>query len=117
LIRNDLLNQVGLFDERFAPAYYEDTDLSFKLREIGYEVWVCHSSRVIHHEGLSHGDNTDVLVKTNRDKFLLKWEAALLDHYENSNDPELILKAAMRQNTYADSEIMTDLKNLLWFPN
>jgi len=47
----------------------------------------------------------------------LKWKTKLLEHYENSNDPELILKAAMRQNTYADSEIMTDLKNLLWFPN
>ncbi len=114
LIRNDLLNQVGLFDERFAPAYYEDTDLSFKFREIGYEVWVCHSSRVIHHEGLSHGDDTNVLVKTNRDKFLLKWEAALLDHYENANDPELILKAAMWQNEYADSEIISEVTKLLW---
>ena len=114
LIRNDLLNQVGLFDERFAPAYYEDTDLSFKLREIGYEVWVCHLSRVIHHEGLSHGDDTDVLVKTNRDKFSLKWKAKLLEHYENSNDPALILKAAMRQNEYADSEIISEVTELLW---
>ena len=114
LIRNELLNQVGLFDERFAPAYYEDTDLSFKLREIGFEVWVCFSSLVIHYEGLSRGVNTDVLVNTNRDKFLEKWETVLSDHPTHSDDPDLLQKAAMRHTKYADIEIMTQLTNHLW---
>ena len=114
LIRNDLLNQVGLFDERFAPAYYEDTDLSFKLREIGYEVWVCHSSRVIHHEGLSHRNETDVLVTANRDKFFAKWETVLKYHYQESHDPDRLLRAAMRQNKFADSEIISELTAILW---
>lgn len=72
LIRNNLLNEVGLFDDQYAPAYYEDTDLSFKLRAIGYEVWVCAFSRVIHHEGLTHGADTDLLVNINREKFCSK---------------------------------------------
>jgi hypothetical protein len=55
-----------------------------------------------------------VLVKTNRDKFSLKWKAKLLEHHENSNDPALILKAAMRQNEYADSEIISEVTELLW---
>jgi GT2 family glycosyltransferase len=116
LIRNDLLNRVGLFDERFAPAYYEDTDLSFKLRDIGYEVWVCHSSHVIHHEGLSHGNDTNVLVTANKDKFFAKWETVLATHHAHSNNLDRFLKAAMRQNKNSDSEIMADLRNLLWFP-
>ena len=114
LIRNDLLNQVDLFDERFAPAYYEDTDLSFKLREIGYEVWVCHSSRVIHHEGLSHGNEAFVLADVNLDKFFAKWEHVLIDHPKNSNNPDLLQKAAMRHTQYADSEIMSNMIELLW---
>jgi GT2 family glycosyltransferase len=114
LVRNDLLNQVGLFDERFAPAYYEDTDLSFKLREIGYEVWVCHSSRVIHHEGLSHGNEAFVLADVNLDKFFAKWEHVLIDHPKNSNHPDLLQKAAMRHTQYADSEIISNMTELLW---
>jgi GT2 family glycosyltransferase len=114
LIKNDALNQVGMFDERFAPAYYEDTDLSFKLREIGYEVWVCHSSLVIHHEGLSHGNKAIDLLKTNLDKFFEKWEAVLSDHPKHSNDPDQLQKAAMRHTEYADSEIVSNLTELLW---
>ena len=114
LIRNDLLNEVGFFDDRYSPAYYEDTDLSFKLRARGYEIWVCTSSRVIHHEGLSHGADTDLLVSINREKFCSKWDTELLNHNENTDDPELVLKAAMRQNKYSDSEIISDLIKLLW---
>jgi GT2 family glycosyltransferase len=114
LIRNDLLNQVGLFDERFAPAYYEDTDLSFKLREVGYEVWVCHSSLVIHHEGLSHGVKATDLVNANLDKFSAKWESVLINYPKCSSDLDQLQKAAMRHTKYADSEIVTSLTELLW---
>jgi GT2 family glycosyltransferase len=114
LIRNDLLIQVDLFDERFAPAYYEDTDLSFKLREIGHEVWVCHSSRVIHHEGLSHGNNAITLADSNQDKFITKWETVLIAHPKYSNDPDQLQQAAMRYTKYADSEVISNLTELLW---
>lgn len=114
LIRNDLLNQVGLFDERYAPAYYEDTDLSFKLIDIGYEIWVCHSSRVIHHEGLSHGADAVFLGNANRDKFFAKWGSVLINHPKHSNDPNQLQKAAMRHTKYADFEIISNLIEILW---
>jgi GT2 family glycosyltransferase len=117
LVRNDLLNQVGLFDELFAPAYYEDADLSFKFREIDYEVWVCQSSRVIHHEGLSHGDNAIILGNANRDKFFAKWKSVLINHPKHSNDPIQLQKAAMRHTKYADSDIISNLTALLWGSN
>ena len=114
LIRNDLLNQVGLFDEHFAPAYYEDTDLSFKFREIGYEVWVCFSSRVIHHEGLTHGDSAIALTNTNLEKFSAKWESVLIDYPKRATDADHLQKAAMRHTQYADSEIISNMTELLW---
>ncbi len=114
LIRNDLLNQVGLFDERFAPAYYEDTDLSFKFKEIGYEVWVCHSSRVIHQGGLSHGEKAFGLLNTNLDKFLSKWESVLIDYPKRATDADHLQKAAMRHTQYADSEVISNMTDLLW---
>ena len=38
LIRKSLRDDVHGFDGRFSPAYYEDTDLAFKLKIRGYKV-------------------------------------------------------------------------------
>jgi len=84
------------------------------LREIGYEIWVCDSSRVIHHEGLSHGASAIVLANTNRGKFFAKWETELIAHHKHSSDPNHLQKAAMRHTQYADSEIISNLTELLW---
>ena len=50
--------QIGGFDERFAPAYCEDSDLAFEVRKAGYRVVYQPLSKVIHFEGVSNG--TDV---------------------------------------------------------
>ena len=39
--------EAGGFDTGYAPAYCEDTDLAFRLRQIGYEVWYQPLARVI----------------------------------------------------------------------
>src|SRR5207253_2452402 len=38
MISKSLFENVGGFDSRYAPAYYEDTDLAFKVRQAGYKV-------------------------------------------------------------------------------
>ncbi|MFO8238115.1 MAG: glycosyltransferase [Prochlorococcaceae cyanobacterium] len=58
-IRRELWNQVGGFSPEFSPAYYEDTDLAFKVRQAGFTVRYAALSRVIHHEGLSCGTDAD----------------------------------------------------------
>ncbi len=58
LIDADLWKQIGGFDERFAPAYCEDSDLAFEVRKAGYRVVYQPLSKVIHFEGVSNG--TDV---------------------------------------------------------
>ncbi len=47
--RSDLLFQVNLFDERFRNAGGEDTELSVRLRSIGYELAFVDSAIVRHH--------------------------------------------------------------------
>ena len=37
MIRRSLWEEIGGFDERFAPAYYEDSDLAFEVRRHGYK--------------------------------------------------------------------------------
>lgn len=80
-VRADLWREVGGFDERFSPAYYEDADLAFAVRERGHRVVYQPRARVIHLEGLSHGTELASGVKRhqalNRLAFREKWAATL----------------------------------------
>ncbi|MGH9269369.1 MAG: glycosyltransferase family 2 protein, partial [Acidimicrobiales bacterium] len=38
MVRRELFEQAGGFDARYAPAYYEDADLAFTARKLGYKV-------------------------------------------------------------------------------
>ena len=51
LLSAELWNRIGGFDERFAPAYCEDSDLAFEVRKAGYRVVYQPLSKVIHFEG------------------------------------------------------------------
>ena len=53
-----LFQRLGGFDSRYAPAYYEDTDLAFAVRAAGLRVLVQPASVVVHDEGTTSG--TDV---------------------------------------------------------
>lgn len=87
LIPRELFLSLAGFDELYAPAYYEDVDLAFKLRGIGYRVFYQPSSVVIHHEGKTSGVNEASGVKAfqviNRDKFVGKW-GRILDGYQEN---------------------------------
>lgn len=54
LFRASALRQVGLFDERFF-LYWEDADLSFRLRSAGWRLAVAADARLWHHESASLG--------------------------------------------------------------
>ncbi|UGB45001.1 glycosyltransferase [Frateuria edaphi] len=89
LIRRDVFEELGRFDARYAPAYYEDTDLAFKIRESGRKVYYTPFSVVIHHEGVSHGTDESQGVKAhqviNRQKFMERWAGALKN--QHTHDP------------------------------
>ena len=108
LINNKALSAVNFFDEIYAPAYYEDVDLAFKMRDKGYEVWVSSNSRVIHYEGGSHGTDLDngikAFQKINQGKFSAKWKSDLTSHIEN--DGASSLKAAMRLMDFGDEAVI-----------
>jgi GT2 family glycosyltransferase/glycosyltransferase involved in cell wall biosynthesis len=53
--RKSLFEALGGFDQAYAPAYYEDTDYCFRLRERGYETYVQPASTVVHLEGGTAG--------------------------------------------------------------
>jgi GT2 family glycosyltransferase/glycosyltransferase involved in cell wall biosynthesis len=80
-MRRAVFDELGGFDTRFSPAYYEDTDLCFRLREKGYRVYFQPESAVVHVEGGTAGTNLHAGAKryqvVNREKFTERWEEAL----------------------------------------
>ena len=72
-----LFVRVGGFDPRYAPAYYEDTDLAFKVRTARLRVLYQPASTVFHFEGVTAGTDTSSGTKKyqviNQQKFLERW--------------------------------------------
>ena len=77
MVRSDLFRILGGFNENYSPAYYEDVDLCFSIRKLGYKVLYQPQSQVIHFEGKSSELNPRSPVKAfqekNRHKFLISW--------------------------------------------
>jgi GT2 family glycosyltransferase len=63
-IPKQMWQQLGGFDEHFAPAYCEEVDLCFRAREHGFETIYEPGSALIHLEGASHGTDTTVGLKS-----------------------------------------------------
>jgi len=80
------------FDPRYRPAYYEDVDLAFRLRDRGLEVWFQPLSRVIHYEGKTHGRDVTKGGKAhqiaNMDRFRERWRAVLAAFRPSGQEPD-----------------------------
>lgn len=73
LIRKSAIRQCGLWDERFNPGNWEDTDYAVRLRIAGYTVKVARSV-YIHHAGhKTFSDDLQRLLQANYVKMVDKW--------------------------------------------
>jgi len=76
--------KLGGFDSRYRPAYYEDTDLAFRVREAGLRVLYQPDAHVIHCEGISNGTSEASGLKQhqreNRPRFAACWRSRLATH-------------------------------------
>ncbi len=93
MVPRALFEQVGRFDERYVPAYCEDTDLCFKLRAAGRPVYYQPAAEVVHFEGVSHGTDTGEGVKRyqveNQARLRERWKDVLGGHRANGVLPRL----------------------------
>ena len=65
MIRKSVLDEAGYFDPDFF-MYFEETELTFRIRKMGYEVMSIPDARIIHLEGQS------VQLKENRENMFLQ---------------------------------------------
>jgi GT2 family glycosyltransferase len=79
-----LFSRVGGFDARYAPAYYEDTDLAFAVRAAGFRVLYQPAARVVHVEGGTAGTDPNAGMKVyqtrNRKRFAEYRRETLVSH-------------------------------------
>ncbi|UXC89783.1 glycosyltransferase [Sphingobium sp. RSMS] len=90
-IPRSLWEELGGFDPRYTPAYCEDSDIAFRIREAGYRTLYQPFSEVVHHEGRSHGRDVTSGIKAyqvaNNAKLLERWGPTLrADHYPNAQN-------------------------------
>lgn len=90
MIRHSLWKEIGGFDERYVPAYYEDSDLAFEVRRHGYKVMLQPLSIVVHFEGISNGTDVTSGQKAYQAKncktFKEKWKDELQKQFKNGEN-------------------------------
>lgn len=91
-MRTELFRELGGFDSHYAPAYYEDTDMAFRVRAHGLKVRIQASATIVHYEGITSGTDLNSGAKrhqaVNRDKFLQRWKDELPSFPAPIVDPE-----------------------------
>ncbi|HUK10305.1 MAG TPA: glycosyltransferase, partial [Stellaceae bacterium] len=100
LIERALFDELGGFDERYRPAYCEDSDLAFHVRAGGRKVYYQPRSVVTHFEGVSNGTDPAVGIKayqvTNQRVFFERWRDRL--ESEHQRPGENVFRARERSN-------------------
>lgn len=93
MITKELYDRLGGFDEHYLPAYGEDSDLAFRVRQAGYRVLCQPLSQVVHFEGITSGKEVSSGVKAyqveNAKKLYARWQGVLAGHGEPGVKPEL----------------------------
>lgn len=81
-MRRETFARVLGFDLCYEPAYYEDSDLCMKIRQLGLRIVYCPDVRVVHHENATSRDVAAQLaihavIRRNREQFVARWGAVL----------------------------------------
>jgi len=94
MIRKDVFNEVGGFDEEFALAY-NDVDLCMKLREKGYLIIFTPYAELYHHESKTRGyeDTPEKKARFKKEAalFMKKW-GYIVEKGDPYYNPNLTLK-------------------------
>ncbi|NME82788.1 bifunctional glycosyltransferase family 2 protein/class I SAM-dependent methyltransferase [Clostridium sp. SM-530-WT-3G] len=75
-IKRNVLDKVGMLDERFTPGNFEDDDLSLRIIREGYKLLLCKDSYVHHFGSVSFKEKPqqyNELLRVNSNKFKEKW--------------------------------------------
>ena len=94
LVRRNVWDDLGGFDDSFYPAYYEDVDLCLRAAERGWEVWYQPRSVAVHERSASTNRMLlDFLFLRGRENFLSRWSSRLKNHESPGNIESAVWKS------------------------
>ena len=82
LIRNKVWEMIEGFDEQFFPGYFEDDDLSIRIRKLGKRLLVCKNSFIYHagSQSFNKESNLKVIMEKNYRKLINKYGFNIVDY-------------------------------------
>ena len=87
IVRRDVFDRVGEWDELFNPGNYDDHDYSYRVLKAGYRNVLCWNSFIIHRAHRTFKKNAlphSKIMSVNFEKFREKWEFAP-DYYSDAH--------------------------------
>ena len=106
LVRKAALDAIGGFDPIYEPAYFEDVDLAFRLKENGWRVVLEPSARAVHAAGSSTStDNRFRRFASDHagTAFIERWGAVLADAPSHDADPSVLVQVPRAERAAAQS--------------
>lgn len=91
LIRREVIDKYGLFDEIYGKGYGEENDFAMRIRQHGWKSAVANYSYVFHYESRSFGNETrNKQIKMN-EKILLErypeYRKLVQEYWDNTREP------------------------------
>jgi Predicted glycosyltransferases len=99
LFSRQMMQQIGMLDERFSPGHFEDDDYCLRIRWAGAQVAIAKDVFVYHHGSASFGgyarEDIESLLARNRQLFMNKWGI----------DPLVILEEEHKGEYHANPDV------------
>jgi GT2 family glycosyltransferase len=96
LVRREILDQVGMFDEDYFMLF-EEVDWCYRIKQAGWQIWFTPTAQVVHHYGQSIKQAKTAMILSSHEGLYKFW----YKHYRNDRwylDP--IAKAGLMSLAY-----------------
>lgn len=72
LIKKEVIDKIGLFDEVYSPAFWEDDDLSIRAMYAGFSCAYLNSTFIFHNHSMTSSSVPSEIITRNREYFFKK---------------------------------------------
>lgn len=70
LVKKEVFEAIGMFDQEYFPAYVEEADLCYRAKLSGFGSYISHSARIRHIGGQSSGGSDSEFRRMMKNRFL-----------------------------------------------
>ena len=115
LIKRELIDTYGLFDEIYGLGYNEENDFCMRVNEYGYSILMANHAYVFHFEGKSFGDKKKELELRNSQILIKRYPYynGIVNLYFNKDiDPVDYFADLIQSNLYDKKRILISLYGL-----